>query len=407
MRGNLRVLGLVMAGGEGRRLMPLTEERSKPAVPFGGSYRIVDFVLSNLLNSGIYSNFVLVQYRSQSLIHHLREGWRISTPHPDDFITVVPPQMRVSKDWYQGTADAVYQNFNLIYDYRPDLIAVFGADHIYRMHVEHMIQFHRKKKADLSVAMLPVPTEDASGFGVAEVRDDDTIVAWKEKPAEPPEMPGRPGWAYSSMGNYIFEPGALVNVLRRVMEEGLEPDFGKTIVPLMVEDPDYQVAAYDFHRNEVPGVKSYEETGYWRDVGTLESYWSAHMDLLGAQPRFDLNNRLWPIHSQAYHRSSPRVLSGTIEDSSLGVGTVVSGARIVRSIIGRDTQIEEGAEIVDSIVMDHCRIGRDALIQQGIVDRYNFVEPGEVIAADAAEHRTGARVEQGLIAIPRGRTRPI
>ncbi len=407
MRGNLRVLGLVMAGGEGRRLMPLTEERSKPAVPFGGSYRIVDFVLSNLLNSGIYSNFVLVQYRSQSLIHHLREGWRISTPHPDDFITVVPPQMRVSKDWYQGTADAVYQNFNLIYDYRPDLIAVFGADHIYRMHVEHMIQFHRKKKADLSVAMLPVPIEDASGFGVAEVRDDDTIVAWKEKPAEPPEMPGRPGWAYSSMGNYIFEPGALVNVLRRVMEEGLEPDFGKTIVPLMVEDPDYRVAAYDFHRNEVPGVKSYEETGYWRDVGTLESYWSAHMDLLGVQPRFDLNNRLWPIHSQAYHRSSPRVLSGTIEDSSLGVGTVVSGARIVRSIIGRDTQIEEGAEIVDSIVMDHCRIGRDALIQQGIVDRYNFVEPGEVIAADAAEHRTGARVEQGLIAIPRGRTRPI
>ena len=407
MRGNLRVLGLVMAGGEGRRLMPLTEERSKPAVPFGGSYRIVDFVLSNLLNSGIYSNFVLVQYRSQSLIHHLREGWRISTPHPDDFITVVPPQMRVSKDWYQGTADAVYQNFNLIYDYRPDLIAVFGADHIYRMHVEHMIQFHRKKKADVSVAMLPVPIEDASGFGVAEVRDDDKIVAWKEKPAEPPEMPGRPGWAYSSMGNYIFEPGALVNVLRRVMEEGLEPDFGKTIVPLMVEDPDYRVAAYDFHRNEVPGVKSYEETGYWRDVGTLESYWSAHMDLLGAQPRFDLNNRLWPIHSQAYHRSSPRVLSGTIEDSSLGVGTVVSGARIVRSIIGRDTQIEEGAEIVDSIVMDHCRIGRDALIQQGIVDRYNFVEPGEVIAADAAEHRTGARVEQGLIAIPRGRTRPI
>jgi len=407
MRGNLRVLGLVMAGGEGRRLMPLTEERSKPAVPFGGSYRIVDFVLSNLLNSGIYSNFVLVQYRSQSLIHHLREGWRISTPHPDDFITVVPPQMRVSKDWYQGTADAVYQNFNLIYDYRPDLIAVFGADHIYRMHVEHMIQLHREKKADVSVAMLPVLIEDASGFGVAEVRDDDTIVAWKEKPAEPPEMPGRPGWAYSSMGNYIFEPGALVNVLRRVMEEGLEPDFGKTIVPLMVEDPDYRVAAYDFHRNDVPGVKSYEETGYWRDVGTLESYWSAHMDLLGAQPRFDLNNRLWPIHSQAYHRSSPRVLSGTIEDSSLGVGTVVSGARIVRSVIGRDTQIEEGAEIVDSIVMDHCRIGRDALIQQGIVDRYNFVEPGEVIAADAAERRTGARVEQGLIAIPRGRTRPI
>ena len=168
MRGDLRILGLVMAGGEGTRLTPLTEERSKPAVPFGGSYRIVDFVLSNLLNSGIYSNFVLVQYRSQSLIHHLREGWRLSTPHPDDFLTVVPPQMRVGKEWYRGTADAVYQNFNLIYDYRPDLIAVFGADHVYRMHIGHMVHFHRKKKADVSVAMLSVPVEEARDFGVAQ-----------------------------------------------------------------------------------------------------------------------------------------------------------------------------------------------------------------------------------------------
>jgi glucose-1-phosphate adenylyltransferase len=407
MRGDLRVLGLVMAGGEGRRLLPLTEERSKPSVPFGGSYRIVDFVLSNLLNSGIYSNFVLVQYRSQSLIHHLREGWRLSTPHPDDFLTVVPPQMRVSKDWYRGTADAVYQNFNLIYDYRPDLIAVFGADHIYRMHIGHMVHFHRKKRADLSVAMLPVPVEEASGFGVARVRDDDTIVEWEEKPADPPEMPHRPGWAYSSMGNYIFEPGALLKVLRRVIEEGLEPDFGRTIVPLMVEDPEYRVAAYDFHRNEVPGVKSYEEVGYWRDVGTLQAYWSAHMDLLGAQPRFDLNNRRWPIHSQAYHRASPRVLSGTIEDCSLGVGSVVDDARIVRSVIGRNTWIESGAEIVDSIVMDHCRIGHDTRIHRGIVDRYNFVQDGEVVAADAAPYREGAKVEGGLIAIPRGRTRPL
>jgi glucose-1-phosphate adenylyltransferase len=407
MRSDLRILGLVMAGGEGSRLMPLTEERSKPSVPFGGSYRIVDFVLSNLLNSGIYSNFVLVQYRSQSLIHHLREGWRLSTPHPDDFLTVVPPQMRVGKEWYRGTADAVYQNFNLIYDYRPDLIAVFGADHVYRMHIGHMVRFHAKKKADVSVAMLPVPVEEATGFGVAHARDDDTIAAWEEKPANPAEMPGRPGWAYSSMGNYLFEPGALLKVLQHVMEEGLEPDFGKTIVPLMVEDPKYRVAAYDFHRNRVPGVKSYEEKGYWRDVGTLQSYWSAHMDLLGAQPRFDLNNRMWPIHSQAYHRASPRVLSGTIEDCSLGVGSVVDNARIVRSVIGRNTWIESGAEIVDSIVMDHCRIGHDARIHRGIVDRYNFVQEGEVIAAGAGPYREGARVEGDLIALRRGRTRPI
>ena len=296
-KSDLRILALVMAGGEGRRLLPLTLERSKPAVPFGGSYRIVDFVLSNFLNSGIYSQFVLVQYRSQSLIHHLREGWRISTPHPDDFLTIVPPQMRVGTNWYRGTADAVYQNFNLIYDFRPDLIAVFGADHIYRMHIGHMIRFHRKKQADVSVAMLPVPREEATGFGVAETEPDDRIIKWWEKPEEPPEMPGRPGYSYSSMGNYIFEPGALVEILRRVTEERLEPDFGKTIVPLMAEDPQWNVFAYDFLRNQVPGVHPYEERGYWRDVGTLESYWAAHQDLLGREPRFDLNNRRWPIHT--------------------------------------------------------------------------------------------------------------
>jgi len=199
MRGNLRVLGLVMAGGEGSRLAPLTVERSKPAVPFGGSYRIVDFVLSNLLNSGIYSTFVLVQYRSQSLIHHLREGWRLSTPHPDDFLTIVPPQMRLGKEWYQGTADAVYQNFNLIHDFRPDLIAVFGADHIYRMDIGHMVRFHRKKEADLSVAMLPVPSVEATGFGVAEATPDDRIVSWLEKPDAPPEMPDRAGYSYACL----------------------------------------------------------------------------------------------------------------------------------------------------------------------------------------------------------------
>ncbi len=407
MRGNLRVLGLVMAGGEGSRLAPLTAQRSKPAVPFGGSYRIVDFVLSNLLNSGIYSTFVLVQYRSQSLIHHLREGWRLSTPHPDDFLTIVPPQMRLGKEWYQGTADAVYQNFNLIHDFRPDLIAVFGADHIYRMDIGHMVRFHRKKEADLSIAMLPVPSVEATGFGVAEATPDDRIVSWLEKPDDPPEMPERAGYSYASMGNYIFEPRALINVLREVAEEGLEPDFGTTIVPRMVDDHDYGVYAYDFHRNRVSGIKPYEEVGYWRDVGTLPAYWSAHMDLLGKQPRFDLNNRMWPIHSQSYQRGSPRVLSGRIEDSSLGVGTVVDEATIVRSVIGRDVWVEKGAEIVDSIVTDHCRIGPGARIRRGIVDRYNYIQAGEVIAADEPTERADSRVVDDLIAVARGRTRPI
>lgn len=407
MRSNLRVLGLVMAGGEGSRLRPLTRERSKPSVPFGGSYRIVDFVLSNLLNSGVYSIFVLVQYRSQSLIHHLREGWRLSTPHPDDFLTVVPPQMRLGKTWYRGTADAVYQNFNLISDYRPDLIAVFGADHVYRMNIAHMIRFHRKKDAALSVAMLPVPRSEASGFGIAETTPDDTVVAWLEKPTDPPGMPERPDFAYASMGNYLFHPEALVDVLREVAEEGLEPDFGKTIVPRMVEDPDHRVCAYDFHRNVVPGIKPYEESGYWRDVGTLETYWAAHMDLLGPEPRFDLNNRDWPIHSQAYHRASPKVLGGTIEDATIGVGSVIDGARIVRSVIGRDTHVAPGAEIVDSIVMDHCRIGEGTHIHHGIVDRYNVLEGGMRIAADADAPPADALVSGDLIVLPRGRTRPL
>lgn len=407
MRTNLRVLGLVMAGGEGSRLRPLTRERSKPSVPFGGSYRIIDFVLSNLLNSGVYSTFVLVQYRSQSLIHHLREGWRLSTPHPDDFLTVVPPQMRVGKTWYRGTADAVYQNFNLIADYRPDLIAVFGADHIYRMNIGHMIRFHRKKEAALSVAMLPAPRAEATGFGVAEAAPDDTIVDWLEKPAVPPPMPGRPESAYASMGNYIFQPEALVRVLREVAEEGLEPDFGRTIVPRMVEDARHRVCAYDFHRNLVPGMKPYEELGYWRDVGTLETYWAAHMDLLGAEPRFDLNNRDWPIHSQAYHRASAKILGGTVENATIGVGSVVENARIVRSVIGRDTYIAPGAEIVDSIVMDHCRIGAGTRIHRGIVDRYNVLEAESVVAADAPERPEGATVAGDLIVLPRGQTRPL
>ncbi|MDH3296736.1 MAG: glucose-1-phosphate adenylyltransferase [Gemmatimonadota bacterium] len=406
MRTDLRVLGLVMAGGEGRRLMPLTADRSKPAVPFGGSYRIVDFVLSNLLNSGIYSTFVLVQYRSQSLIHHLREGWRLSTPHPDDFLTIVPPQMRVGKSWYSGTADAVYQNFNLIFDFKPDLIAVFGADHVYRMDIGHMIRFHREKEAALSIAMLPVPVADAAGFGVAEADPEDSIVSWAEKSAAPPEMSGRPGYVYASMGNYLFEPAALVNVLREVSEAGLEPDFGKTIVPRMVQDPKHRVCAYDFLRNRVPGVRSYEEAGYWRDIGTLEAYHAAHMDLLGAQPRFDLNNKSWPVHSQSYHRSSARILGGTIEDASIGVGSVIDGARIVRSVIGRSTRIEPGAEIIDSIVMDHCRVGAGARIHRGIIDRYNYVDAGETVSVGDCS-RADAHVAGDLIALPRGRTRPL
>lgn len=404
---DLRVLALVMAGGEGRRLHPLTLERSKPAVPFGGSHRIVDFVLSNFLNSGIYAIYVLVQYRSQSLIDHLREGWRISTPHQDDFLVVVPPQMRIGRDWYLGTADAVYQNFNLVYDFRPDLIAVFGADHVYRMHVGQMVRFHRERQADLTVAALPVPRESAGGFGIAVADEEGRVRDWAEKPEDPPEMPGRPGWCYASMGNYLFEPGALLEALQQMKEEGSEPDFGKTVVPSMLRDPQFRVFAYDFGQNDVPGVRAYEEACYWRDVGTLESYWSAHMDLLGPEPRFDLNNARWPIQSVHVPGQGAHVLSGRVEDSTLGVGTIVQGARIVRSVIGRNVFLEEGAEVVESVIMDHARISAGARLHRAIVDRYNLVEAGEVVSADSAPDRPDVRVEGSLVALPRGRTRPV
>lgn len=405
--GDIRVLGLVMAGGEGRRLLPLTLERSKPAVPFGGSFRIVDFVLSNFLNSGLYSVYVLVQYRSQSLIDHLREAWRLSTPRSDDFLTVVPPQMRLGREWYRGTADAVYQNSNLIYDFRPDLIAVFGADHVYRMHVGQMIEFHRERKAEMTVAMLPVRREEASGFGVAEMERSGRVVGWQEKVADPPEIPGRSGWCLASMGNYLFEPSALVEVLREVNERGLEPDFGKTIVPLMLEAERYRVYAYDFLRNDVPGVRPHEERGYWRDVGTLEAYWAAHMDILGREPRFDLNNPRWPIHTVPLERQSARLISGSMENSTIGVGSTLAGGRLVRSVVGRNVLVEEGAEIVDSIVMDNSRISRGARLHRAIVDRYNLIEEGEVVAPGEPTERQDARVEAGLIALPRGRTRPM
>jgi glucose-1-phosphate adenylyltransferase len=205
----------------------------------------------------------------------------------------------------------------------------------------------------------------------------------------------------------VFEPGALVNVLRAVADEQLEPDFGRTIVPRMIDDPGYRVCAYDFHRNEVPGVRPYEERGYWRDVGTLQTYWAAHMDLLGAEPRFDLNNRLWPIHSQSPTRGSPRMMGAALEDCTLGVGTVVGRARVVRSVIGRDTHVADGAEIVDSVVMDHCRIGAGARLHRAIVDRYNHIEDGEVIEATTPTAREDVRIEGDLIALRRGRTRPL
>lgn len=266
-----RILGFVMAGGQGERLVPLTQEHSKPSVPFGARYRIVDFVLSNFVNSRIFALYVLVQYKSQSLIEHLRRGWQMGGLLSDHFITVVPPQMRLSDDWYRGTADAVAQNLHLIEDFAPVLVAIFGADHVYRMDLAQLVDFHCERRAAVTVAALPVPIERASGFGIVAVDTASRIVDWQEKPKNPPPMPSNPRMALSSMGNYLFDTKVLLDCL----------------IPELIGCED--VYAYDFLTNRVPGLRSYEEVGYWRDVGTIEAYWQAHMDLLGAEPRIDYN----------------------------------------------------------------------------------------------------------------------
>jgi len=396
-----RVLALILAGGKGERLYPLTRERGKPAVPFGGKYRIADFVLSNFVNSGIYALYVLVQYKAQSLIDHVRNAWRLGGL-PDQFVLIVPPQMRWGETWYQGTADAVYQNLNLLLDFAPDLVAIFGADHIYRMDIGQMLAFHQAQRADVTVAALPVPVERASGFGVMVAEPDGRLVGFEEKPASPPPMPGDPSRALASMGNYLFTREALVDALLEDARRSTNHDFGRTILPELV--PHARVYAYNFLENAVPGIQSHEEVGYWRDVGTIETYWQAHMDLLGRTPKLDLANPQWPIHTAAYRGPSARVIVGTIEDSLLGEGCIVDDAVIRRSILGRGVRVLAGAEVEESVVMDHTTIGAGARLRRVIADRFNLIPDGARIGLEPAEPRQGS-TDPGITVLPRGPTR--
>jgi glucose-1-phosphate adenylyltransferase len=396
-----RILAMIMAGGKGERLYPLTRERTKPAIPFGGRYRIIDFVLSNFVNSGILSIYVLVQYKAQSLIEHLRMAWRTGGLLPDHFITVVPPQMRIGEMWYRGTADAVLQNLNLIEDFRPDLIAIFGADHIYRMNVNQMVAFHREAGADVTVAARPVPLSEARDFGVLEVDRTGRITDFVEKPATPRPMPDRANRAYVSMGNYLFSRETLIQTLLADAQRNTQHDFGKTIIPELF--PTTRVFAYDFQQNEVPGLKPYEESQYWRDVGTLETYWRAHMDLLGEAPRFDLDNQRWPIRTGHYHLPPARILGGDIENAQIGEGSLIKRAAIQNSILGRGVWVNEGAVIEDSIVMDFVSVGKGARLRRAIVDRFNIIAADQEIGLDPEVDRTRYHVDpSGLVVIPRG-----
>ncbi len=396
----IRTLAFVMAGGEGTRLHPLTAERSKPAVPFGARYQLADFVLSNLVNSGIRSIYLLVQYKSQSLIEHIRQTWVLSPILPEQFVTVVPPQMRGGRQWFQGTADAVRQNMNLIDQHDPELVAVFGADHIYRMDVRQMIRFHQEREADVTVAALPVPLEQATEFGVIAADEHARIREFQEKPEKPAPMPNDSTRAFASMGNYLFKANVLMPALQEAHEHG-GTDFGRHVLPSLMRS--HRMFAYDFASNQVPGVRSYEEPAYWRDVGTIESYFAAHYDLLGLKPRFDLFSPRWPIHSRGYEGPATRIVSGQVENSILAAGTVVNGASVRNSVVRREVFLDEGVELEDCIIMDYVRVKRGARLNRVIVDRYNTIDARAKIGFDRREDERNCHVSpSGIVVVPSG-----
>lgn len=396
----MKVLAMVLAGGQGSRLHPLTAERSKPAVPFGSRYRIADFVLSNLVNSEIRGIYLLVQYKSQSMIEHVNKAWGHAHTFPGQFVTVVPPQMREGQEWFQGTSDAIFQNINLIERHAPDMVAVFGADHIYRMDVRQMVDFHRQSNAHVTVAAIPVPLKEASAFGIIDADDKGVIRGFLEKPENPPPMPSDPSRAYGSMGNYLFDTDVLLTALREARDRD-EHDFGRHILPRLIHS--HRVFAYNFAENMVPAVASYEETGYWRDVGTIDAYYAANRDVLGAEARFNLFNPQWFIRSSNYQGPSPRIASGEILNSVIGAGSLIKGARIRNSILRREIIVEEDVEIDDCVIMDYTVIRRGARLRGVIIDRYNEIAANSRIGFDPAADRARFHVtEGGVVVVPKG-----
>lgn len=401
----MRVLGMIMAGGKGERLFPLTKERSKPAVPFGGKYRLIDFVLSNFVNSGIFSSYILVQYLSQSLIEYLRTSWATKGIIKDHFLTVVPPQMRLGEIWYRGTADAIRQNISLINDFDPDLVVIFGADHIYRMDISKMIEYHIQKKADVSVAANVVPLDQASSFGIMATDDNNRIISFEEKPSNPQAIPGRPDKAYASMGNYIFDKNVLLKILQQKYCDVPSLDFGKNILPVILKQ--YRTFAYDFAGQKLKGLKPYEEQGYWRDVGTIEAYWQANMDMLGPTPKIDLNNPHWPINTSVHNTPPTNYMGGTLQNSMLSNGCVIYPETIIKnSVLASNVVVMPGAVIEDSVIMDSCTIGKGCRIKKAIIDRFNIIPDNSSIGQDKEHDSQNYFIDpSGIVVIPRGRTK--
>ena len=402
----LRVLGIVLAGGKGTRLFPLTRERAKPAVPFGGKYRIIDFVLSNFVNSGIYSIYVLTQFRSQSLLQHLSEGWQFSGLLKSTFITNVPAQMRSeTESWYQGTADAIFQNMNLVEQSDPNLVAIFGGDHIYRMNIGSMIDFHMARKAEVTVAAIPVPKEQAREFGVIEAAPDGRIIAFHEKKADAPTMPGDSHRVYASMGNYIFSTRTLIELLNvDAKNPGSHHDFGFDILPKLAGTA--PIYAYNFEANRIPG-ETEDAVPYWRDVGTIDAYYDANMDLNQVKPELNLYNREWPVRSTSYPDPPAKFVfddenrRGEAIDSIVSGGCILAGGVVRKSVLGRGVRVHTGALVEGCVIMDNCDIGRRARIRRAILDKNVRIPADTQIGYDhAADRARGWHVtESGIVVI--------
>jgi len=401
-----KVLAIVLAGGEGRRLSPLTEDRAKPAVPFGGSYRIIDFVLSNFANSRYLKIVVLTQYKSHSLDRHVSQTWRFSTLL-GNYVTPVPAQMRRGPQWFAGSADAIYQNLNLISDEKPDVVCVFGADHIYHMDVRQMVDEHLSTRAGVTVAAIPVPIEEAPSFGIIEAGPGNKILDFHEKPLMPPQMPGDPTRALASMGNYVFSTDALIEIVTPKGDAGPQ-DIGGDVIPALTKAGVANL--YDFSTNEIPGQTEHER-GYWRDVGSLDAYYEANMDLLAAVPHFSLYNTEWPVYSLqlplppaklAYGRTGQQA---RVSNTLMSQGSIVSGGLVDGSVLSPEVFVDSDAEVTESILFPGVTIGHGARVHRCVIDKNVAVPPGYQIGIDlAADRDRGFTVsERGVVVIAKDR----
>jgi glucose-1-phosphate adenylyltransferase len=417
------VLTVIMAGGRGQRLMPLTQDRSKPAVPFGGIYRLIDIPLSNCINSQLYKILVFPQYKSQSLVDHLEEGWNIFSGDLGHYLRIAAPQQRTGKEWYRGTADCVRQNLYMLERERPRYVLILSGDHVYKMDYAAFRQYHEEKKADVTVGLLEVDRAHASDFGIAEVDGDFRIRSWEEKPSDPKPIPDDPERSLASMGIYLFRTDLLLDVLHKTDHD----DFGKDIIPELIRE--LNVVAYPYRRlNRITDyihvvdpdgvrrlrlVQTTRDSQYWRDVGTLDAYWNANMDLTGIDPFFNLYGTMWPIRTFqrqyppakfVFNQPDPRQpRTGTAVDSVVSHGCIISGGTVRSSVLSYNVTVRSWAEVDESVIMDDVEVGRHCRIKKTIIDKNNIIPPGTQIGIDPQEDRKRFHVTpRGIVVVPKG-----